>query len=224
MSSELWRWIPEYEGYYLISNKGNIVSLPRTATRKDTGTELSIEGRTMALQYNENGYRIIRLTKESTGKSFLVHRLVAKAFIPNPENLPEVNHIDGRHDNNCVENLEWVTSSQNKLHLWRVLRIRDDESPLTEEQIIRIREDTRPQSVIAAEYGVVQQTISEIQTGNSYRRFAGPRRKSIRILTEEQVRDIRSSQRTGKALADEYGVSQSLISSVRTRKTYKDVK
>ena len=178
----------------------------------------------MALQYNEWGYRIIRLNKESIGKSFLVHRLVAKAFIPNQENLPEVNHIDGRHDNNCVENLEWVTSSQNKLHMWRVLKIRDDKSPLTEEQIIRIREDTRPQSVIAAEYGVVQQTISEIQTCNSYRRFGGPRRKSTRIFTEEQVREIRSSQKPCKALADEYGVSPSTISSIRNRKTYKDVK
>lgn len=198
--------------------------MPRTATRKDTGTEFGVEGRTMALQYNQHGYRIIRLSKESTSKGFLVHRLVAKAFIPNPENLPEVNHIDGRHDNNCVENLEWVTSSQNKLHLWRVLGIRDDESLLTEEQVIRIREDTRPQNVIAAEYGLAQQTISKIQTGNLYCRFGGPRRKSIRTFTEEQVRDIRSSQKTGKALADEYGVSQSLISSIRTRKTYRDVK
>ena len=62
------------------------------------------------------GYRMVRLTINGQKKSYAVHRLVAEAFIPNPENLPVVNHKDGNKLNNNVENLEWVSQSQNRIH------------------------------------------------------------------------------------------------------------
>lgn len=65
--------------------------------------------------YN-TGYKMVRLTTEEGKKGYGVHRLIAQTFIPNPNNLPIVNHIDGNKQNNCVSNLEWVTQSQNRNH------------------------------------------------------------------------------------------------------------
>ena len=65
--------------------------------------------------YN-TGYKMVRLTTKDGKKGYAVHRLVAETFIPNPDNLPVVNHIDGNKLNNSVENLEWVTQSENRMH------------------------------------------------------------------------------------------------------------
>lgn len=63
-----------------------------------------------------DGYQRIVLMKDAVKKRYMCHRLVALTFIPNPNNLPQVNHIDGVRNNNCVENLEWCTQSQNERH------------------------------------------------------------------------------------------------------------
>lgn len=73
-------------------------------------------------QQVSKGYLKVKLNKNSKSKWFLVHRLVAQAFIPNPENKPQVNHKDGNKFNNCVENLEWNTNSENQLHSYRILK------------------------------------------------------------------------------------------------------
>ena len=63
-------------------------------------------------KHTETGYCYVRLG----GKNYFIHRLVAQKYIPNPDNKPQVNHIDGNKDNNCVSNLEWVTAKENKAH------------------------------------------------------------------------------------------------------------
>ena len=68
-----------------------------------------------------DGHQRIVLMKNSIKKRYMCHRLVALTFIPNPNNLPQINHIDGIRNNNCVENLEWCTQSQNELHSVNVL-------------------------------------------------------------------------------------------------------
>lgn len=105
---EEWRDIKDYEGLYQVSNTGKIKSLYR-----DTGKILTGE-----IIQKGKGYLRVELTQNKKVKRFLVHRLVAQAFIPNPENKPEVNHIDGNTLNNNASNLEWCTHRENINHAW----------------------------------------------------------------------------------------------------------
>ena len=76
-------------------------------------------GRVVKQQMGGVGYFRVELWRDGVGKKYLVHRLLAAAFIPNPENKPQVNHIDGVKANNALSNLEWVTQSENQLHAYR---------------------------------------------------------------------------------------------------------
>ena len=112
---EIWKDIEGYEGTYQISSLGNIKSLPRkTNNQFYKGIYLK--------QTLYKGYLKVQLSNHSKSKWFLVHRLVAMAFIPNPQNKPQVNHIDGNKSNNKVSNLEWVTGSENQIHSYHVLK------------------------------------------------------------------------------------------------------
>jgi len=97
-----------YEGFYKVSNYGRIFSIKRNRFLKP---QIGIK----------NKYLYIILSKDKKGKGFLVHRLVAIAFIPNPENKEQVNHIDGNRSNNYLENLEWNTRSENNIHSFKFL-------------------------------------------------------------------------------------------------------
>lgn len=109
----------EGNDYYLVNENGDVLSLSRTIIRKD-GSKLFIKQRILRQNTNKNGYRNVHLCYNGKVKTVLVHRLVAQAFIPNPENKPCVDHINGiRHDNRLC-NLHWVTPKENcnmPLHL-----------------------------------------------------------------------------------------------------------
>lgn len=106
---EIWKDIRDYEGIYKISNLGNIKSLPRE----------HVKGKLLNPARNNRGYLRVALSVKGRVRYDSVHRLVAETFIPNPKNLPEVNHIDGNKLNNKVENLEWTTKSQNQIHAYK---------------------------------------------------------------------------------------------------------
>lgn len=111
MSKEIWKDIPGYEGRYQVSNLGRVKSLDYWRTGKAQIMKAK----------NHAGYCRVVLWKDGKAKEICVHRLVSLVFIPNPENKPYVNHIDGDRRNNKTENLEWVTAQENTIHSVTVL-------------------------------------------------------------------------------------------------------
>ena len=113
---EVWKDVPGYEGYYAVSNLGRVKSLERTIQNDGNLGQNKLSKyseRIMKPGKRKKGYLGINLTRNCKTRAFLVHRLVAEAFIPNPQNLPFINHKDENKQNNRVENLEWCTNKYN---------------------------------------------------------------------------------------------------------------
>lgn len=122
---EHWRPVKGFEGLYEVSNSGNVRSLAHTVEYK-TGGSRTYKERVLSVCKNNTGYSVVRLTKNKKSYMFSVHRLVAEAFLPNPDGLPVVNHKDESRDNNFVfvdsygtvdaekSNLEWCTYKYNQ--------------------------------------------------------------------------------------------------------------
>lgn len=115
---EIWKDIAGYEGYYQVSNLGRVRSLDRyVATVGNKSGQRLVRGRIIkqTARYTNDvlGYYCVNLSKKGTDKLYTVHRLVATAFIPNPDNLPCVNHKDECKFNNRSDNLEWCTIGYN---------------------------------------------------------------------------------------------------------------
>lgn len=105
---EIWKDIKEYEGYYQVSNQGNVRSLDRL---DNNGRRL--RGRVLKHKKDGGGYHQVCLSKDGIHKDAKIHRLVCEAFLPNPLNKPTVNHKDENIDNNALDNLEWATYKEN---------------------------------------------------------------------------------------------------------------
>ena len=117
-TSEVWKDVVGYEGIYQVSNKGNVYSVVRKDSRG-----IKIGGQTLKPRHQKNGYINVVLHKNGVRKTKSIHRIIAEAFIPNPNNFPQVNHIDEVKVNNNVENLEWCTSKYNNNHGTRIERV-----------------------------------------------------------------------------------------------------
>lgn len=109
---EIWKDIEGYEGLYQVSNEGRVKSLQREIVYKD-GRKKALEEKILHNFLSDLGYYHVMLSKNGVPKRYKVHRLVAKAFIANPNNLPVINHKDENPKNNVVENLEWCTQGYN---------------------------------------------------------------------------------------------------------------
>lgn len=118
---EIWESVKNYEGLYEVSNMGRVKSLSRSVkchngqTRTFNEKILTLHQSKITDRHKNPTYHV-ELWKNNTREVFRIHRLVASTFISNPENKPQINHIDGDRKNNRVDNLEWCTNSENMLH------------------------------------------------------------------------------------------------------------
>lgn len=170
MSTEIWKDIEGYEGLYQVSNMGRIKSF----AREEGGTLVSLTN-------NKDRYVRISLAKNGKRVSYSVHRLVAIAFIENPDMKPFINHKDFNRSNNVVANLEWCTAGENSRHAVKGNRVyfpKGEERhnvKLTEKEVRYIRQFYKKDvyghgiQAIARTYGVAPITIRYLITGKTWK-------------------------------------------------------
>lgn len=172
---EQWRELKGHRETYLVSDQGNVKTKDRMGTRNNP-----VRGRELIQRDNSNGYpRVnVRLSGDEKSKDYLVHKLVAKAFIPEADGKPHINHIDGNKHNNAVSNLERCSKSENEHHARRIglkkttplkgelhggrIFDRDDILSIREEYVKGDRE--HGQCALARKYGTSQSHIYQIVT------------------------------------------------------------
>lgn len=164
---QMWKYIPGFEGQYMANENGMIKSVKRTITSK-TGQKYTLPEKILKQNKNKNGYMLVQLSKNGKIKGIYVHRIVAILFIPNPNNLPTVNHKDGNKQNCNAENLEWTSYSQNNQHAYDTgLKPKGEgqyKAKLTEKDVREIRKNGKNGTFeeIALRYGVSKATIRDV--------------------------------------------------------------
>ena len=148
-----------------MSNLGNVAPA--------VGRRGSVPLKPLSQNAFSSGYRKVTLRKDGRSSNVMIHRAVALAFIPNPENKTEVNHIDGDKLNNRVDNLEWCTKSENAIHASRVLGKKghgvEHSVKITAEDAREIYLSDMPVSRIASEYGISDTMVRRIKNRKSWR-------------------------------------------------------
>lgn len=160
---EEWREVDGFKGRYRVSNFGRIIS-------RRTGFKYI-----MQYQITKKGYYLVGLYMDDIKYYKSVHRLVALAFIDNPDSKPQVNHIDGNKLNNNASNLEWVTSSENRVHgiknnlIVPVNGVKHGNCILNEDQVRFIKNSTLSGSVLGKQMGVSAATIWKIKSNRGWK-------------------------------------------------------
>lgn len=168
--SEIWKEISGYKGLYEVSNFGKIKSIEKIVPFRGSFTTKKWKVKNIR---KRGDYLGVTLCKLSVKKTFLVHQLVASAFIPNPENKPTVNHKDCDTSNNHVDNLEWATQKENIDYAVSLQRHCHGEThgchKLTEDQIRQIRSHKQGGNNLAKMYDVSYSTIKRIRNKKAWR-------------------------------------------------------
>ena len=160
---EVWKDIPGFEGFYQVSNFGNVKSLPRLQADKN-GLQKVYKGKRIKPYVADHGYLAVHLMKNGERTKRRINRLVAEVFIPNQDNKPEVNHKNGIKTDNRAENLEWCTHQENIKHAYAA-GLNPSSRKLTDKQVEEIRALYKPHSrvlgtvALSKLYGVSHITI-----------------------------------------------------------------
>lgn len=163
--TEEWRPVVGFEAHYEVSNFG---AVRRTAPAKRT-----FAGRVLKPRFNPDGYTGVVLCADRRRTTVAVHRLVAAAFIGHPNGM-EVNHKDGCKHNNALDNLEYVTRSENQRHAYKTglhVALKGETNPyakLTNAQVLEIRSSSRPLRVFAERFGVSISAVHLARAGKSW--------------------------------------------------------
>lgn len=176
---EVWKEVIGYETLYAVSNLGRIKAF---AKHIDSGKcHRSWDEHILKCASDQRGYLKTNLAKDGVNRTVKVHRIVAQAFIPNPDNLPEVNHKDGNKQNNSVENLEWSDRLSNQRHavksgLWKPhYGESNGSSKLTKDDVEFIRNNYIPRNsdyganALAKQFGVHRKTIGRIASYKNWK-------------------------------------------------------
>lgn len=214
LAGEEWRDIEGYGGKYQISNYGRL-------KRVSIGNK---HVKIMTPCLSNCGYMLHRINKGNQRFYYKTHRLVAKVFIPNPNNKPQVNHIDGIKWNACVTNLEWVTREENMQHADNTgLRKHAQgeqwcRTKLTNKQALYARENPHnlTSKQLAEKFEVSEMTINLIQRGLTYRcaggKFRVSKKKYLSSKDKEKIRHLyQTGEYTQKQLSKMFDVSHTAI-------------
>ncbi|GGD64478.1 endodeoxyribonuclease [Erythrobacter arachoides] len=174
---ETWKTIEGYEGLYEISDQGRVKTLSRTVYRGRGSSPQVLKERILDHRINKDGYPIVCLSKDRKGRNCLVHRLLAEAFIPNPDGHPIVRHLNDVKTDMRLGNLAWGTHTDNRLDAIRngckihVLEKgeKHKDAKLTEADVLAIRASAESGLALARKYGVSDKAISKIRRRETWK-------------------------------------------------------
>lgn len=235
--NEIYKSVIGYEGLYEVSNLGNVKRLKKLNNQHERNSILKPFT-------TDKGYTRVQLFLNGKKKNHFVHRIVAEAFLENPCNKSQVNHINGKKNDNRLSNLEWSTPSENGKHSYKILgRVPMRKIDVSKVEAIRKRyADGEKLTTLAKEYDVSQATIWNMCIGNTYVDYPGPivikgqkgSGNGATLLTEKDVIKIRevfneyNNEKMPKGWATdkvskEFGINPNIIRNIISRRTWNHI-
>lgn len=231
---EIWKDVPNYEGYYQVSSFGNVRSINRIE-KGGYGCDRIRKGKDLKFKKNWNGYYNVTLRKNSIRKVHDVHRLVAIVHVPNPENKSQVNHFDGVKTNNRASNLKWCTGAENMQHAHQTglmrLPIGEDHvlSKLTESDVLFIRNSDLSIKELSDKFNVNFLTVRNILSGKNWKHVGGKivefgKRNTMCESDVIEIRRLYSEENLSqKEIAEMFSIRRNSVSMIVTGVKWKNV-